>query len=99
MNRNAAIVLTIVTALACGIPSFILMCFGVLALFGAQMPEVMAQNPASTPEEVMLGAGMFLCFGAVLLIIPILVGVFSFRLSKKEEPATIDTIDYIPPVS
>ncbi|HEY5729140.1 MAG TPA: hypothetical protein VIS72_03760 [Anaerolineales bacterium] len=99
MNRNVAIVVTIVTALACGIPSLILMCLGVLALFGTQMPEVMAQNPGSTAEEVMLGAGMFLCVGAVILIIPILVGIFSFRLSKKEESATVDTIDYIPPAT
>jgi len=72
---------------------------GVFALFGTQMPEVMAQNPSSSPEEVMFGAGVLLCIGAVLLIIPILVGVFTFKFSKKEEPATIDTIDYIPPAS
>lgn len=96
MNRTTAIVVTIVTALACGIPSLVLLCFGVLALFGTQMPEVMAQNPGSTTEDVVLGAGMFLCIGAVLLVIPILVGVFSFRLSKKEEPSNID---YIPPAS
>jgi membrane protein implicated in regulation of membrane protease activity len=96
MNRTTAIIVTIVTALLCGIPSLVLLCLGVLALFGAQMPEVMAQNPGSTPEEIMLGAGMFLCFGAVLLVIPILVGVFSFRLSKKEETAIVD---YVPPSS
>jgi len=96
MNRTTAAILTIVTSLACGIPAFLLMCTGVLALFGMQVPEVMAQNPGSTPEEVMFGAGIFLCFGAVLLVIPILVGVFSFRLGKKEESAGID---YIPPAS
>ena len=94
MNRTTAIVATIVTALACGIPSLILICLGVLALSGTQMPEVMAQNPDTTPEQVVLGAGMFLCFGAVLLIIPILVGVFSFRLSKKNETTEMD---YFPP--
>ena len=97
MNRTTAIIVTIVTALACGVPAFILMCFGALALFGAQMPEVMAQNPGTTTGDVALGAGMFLCFGVVLLIIPILVGVFSFRLSKQEESS--DIIDYIPPAS
>ena len=99
MNRTTAIISTIVSALVCGIPSLILMCLGGLALFGMQMPEVMEQNPGSTPEDVMLGAGIFLCLGAVLLIIPILVGVFTFRMSKKEESASIDTIDYIPPAS
>jgi len=99
MNRTTAMVVTIITSLACGIPSILLLCFGALALLGAQIPEVMAQNPGS-PQEVTLGAGVFLCFGAVLLIIPILVGVFSFRLSRQNEPAgTRDTIDYIPPAS
>lgn len=97
MNRTTAIVVTIITALACGIPSLILMCLGVLALFGTQIPEVMAQNPGSTPGEVMLGSGVFLCLGAVLLIIPILVGVFSFRFSKKDDEPS--DIQYIPPAS
>jgi hypothetical protein len=96
MNRTTAIVATVITSLACGIPSLILLCFGGLALMGTQMPEVMAQNPDSAPGDVMMGAGMFLCVGAVLLIIPVLVGVFSFRLSKKEDT---DVIDYIPPAS
>lgn len=96
MNRTTATIVTSVTAFACGIPSLVLICFGVLALFGTQMPEVMAQNPGSTTEDVMLGAGMFLCFGAALLIVPILVGIFTFRMSKKEEP---ENIEYIPPAS
>ena len=94
MNRTTAMIVTIASALLCGIPSLILLCLGVMALLGTQMPEVMAQNPGSSAEDVVLGAGMFLCFGAVLLIVPILVGVFSFRLSKKEEPAIND---YNPP--
>lgn len=96
MNRSTAIIATIVTSLACGIPAFILMCLGGLAMLGTQMPEVMAQYPGSTMQEVVVGSGMFLCFGVVLLFVPILVGVFSFRLSKKEQT---DVIDYIPPAS
>ena len=99
MNRTVAIVLTVATVIACGLPSIVLMCLGALALLGTQIPEVMAQNPGSTTEEVVLGAVMFLCVGAVLLIVPVLVGIFSFRLSKKEEGTSIDTIDYIPPAS
>jgi hypothetical protein len=95
MNRTTATIATIVTSLACGIPALALMCFGILALMGTQMPEVMAQNPGATPQDVTVGAGMFLCFGAVLLMIPILVGVFSFRMSKKEENPGV--IDYSPP--
>lgn len=94
MNRTTAIIVTVATTLVCGIPSCILMCIGVMALFGTQMPEVMAQNPGSAPEEIMLGAGMFLCVGAVLLIVPILVGAASFYFSKKDEP---EVFEYVPP--
>jgi len=98
MNRSVAIILTVVTALACGLPSIILMCLGALALLGTQMPEVMAQTPGSTPEEIMIGSAMFLCLGAALLLVPVLVGIFSFKFSKKEDDFT-NPIDYIPPVS
>lgn len=96
MNRTVAIILTIATALFCGLPSIVLMCLGVLALMGTRMPEVMAQNPDATPEEVTMGAILFLCVGAVLLLVPVLVGIFSFKFSKKEETAGFD---YIPPAS
>ena len=96
MNRTTATIVTVVSALACGIPSLVLMCLGAMAIFGAQMPEVMAQNPDSTQQDVYLGSGVLLCFGVVLLLIPIIVGVFSFRLSKKEESSSID---FIPPAS
>jgi hypothetical protein len=72
------------------------MCLGVAALFGVQSPEIMAQNPGSSAEDVMLGSGMLLCLGAALLIIPILVGALTFWVSKKEDPVNID---YIPPAS
>ena len=94
MTRTTAIIVTVLTALICGLPSLLLLCLGAFALLGTQMPEVMAQNPESTPGEVMLGSWMFICFGAVLLIIPILVGYFSFRLSATE--AITDMTDPLP---
>ncbi len=96
MNRTVAKVLTIVTAFACDLPSIRLLCLGVLALLGTRMPEVMVQHPGSTIEEVILGVVMVLCAGAVLLLVPIPVGIFSFQFSKEEEPAIFN---YIPPAS
>jgi len=96
MDRTVAMVLTIVTPLTCSIPSFKLLCLGVLALLGTRMPEVMVQHPGFTTEEVILGVIMILCAGTVLLLVPILVGFFSFRFSIEEEPASFD---YIPPTS
>ena len=92
MNRTTAIISTIVTAFLCGIPAFVLICMGVIALFGAQAPEIMSQNPGSSTDDVMLGAGIFLCIGTVLLIIPIVVGVVTLRLSKKDESVSFENI-------
>ena len=85
MQRSTAMIATILTALLCGLPSVILLCMGVLAMFGTQVSEVMAQNPGSTRQDVMLGAGIFFCFGFLLLLIPLLVGFFSFRMSQNED--------------
>jgi hypothetical protein len=86
MNRTTAIILTIVTALFCGLPGIGLMCFAGFGMLGTNMPGFYEQNPGATPEQAWLGAGMFICLGLVLLVIPILVGVFSFRMSKPAEP-------------
>jgi hypothetical protein len=86
MNKNAAIGITIATALLCGCPGLFLVVMGVMAAFGSQVPEVMAQNPNS-PQEVLLGSGMFLCFGAILILIPIVAGILSFRAAKSNAPS------------
>lgn len=94
MTRATAIIVTILTALLCGLPSLLMLCIGAFALLGTQMPEVMAQNPESSPGEVMFGSWILICFGVVLLIVPILVGFFSFRLSATE--AITDMTDPLP---
>lgn len=86
MNRTTAIILTIVTALFCGLPGVGLMCFAAFGLFGTNMPGFYEQNPGATPQQAWLGASVFVCVGLLLLIIPILVGVFSMRMSKPAEP-------------
>lgn len=86
MNKTTAIIITVLTSLCCGLPGLGLICFGGMAAMGTQMPEVMANN-ASTPEEVMLGVVMFLCGGLILLVIPVIAGIISFRMIKPEEPA------------
>jgi hypothetical protein len=85
MNRTTAIVITVVSALLCACPGLALIALGAMAAFGSQVPEVMAQN-TNTPEEVLLGSGMFICFGAVLILIPVIVGVLSIRFAKPSEP-------------
>lgn len=89
MNKNTAIGITIATALLCGCPGLVLAVMGIMAAFGSQVPEVMAQNPNS-PQDVLLGSGMFLCFGAILILIPIVAGILSFRAAKSNTPPSSD---------
>lgn len=83
MKRSTVITITGVTALACGLPSLIMICIGALALIGSQMPDVMAINPGN-PEQAILSAWLFVGCGAGLLFIPAAVGTFSFRTSEEE---------------
>ena len=82
MNRTTAIVITVVCALVFGCPALGLIGLGAVAALGSQSPEVMAQNPTNSPQDVLLGSGVFICFGLVLFLIPIIVGFFSLRYSK-----------------
>jgi len=92
MNRTTAIILTIATTLFCGLPGIGLICFAVLGLVGTNMPGFYQQNPNASPGQAWLGAGMFFCVSFILLLIPIVVGVISFRMSKTEEPAIIEPL-------
>jgi hypothetical protein len=85
MTKTTAIVITVVTALLCGCPGLALAALGVMAAFGSQVPEVMAQN-TGTPQEALLGAGIFICFGGILILVPVIVGVLSIRYAKPSEP-------------
>ena len=98
MNRTVAIVLTIVTILFCGLPGIGLICLGGVAAAGGQSPEILAQAGAN-PDDLYLGVAMFLCVGFLLLLIPILVGFFSFRLSKGKTSTSNDPFEPIPPAS
>ena len=95
MNKTTAIIVTIVTALLCGCPGLALGVLGVMAAMGSQMPEVMAQNPG-TPQEALLGSGIFICVSVLLILLPILVGFFSLRYAKPNE-ANIN--DSMPPLA
>jgi len=95
MNRTPAIIITVASAFLCGCPGLALAALGVMAALGSQMPEMMAQNQG-TPQEALFGAGIFICFGAVLMLIPIIVGILSIRTAKTEEP---NINEAIPPVS
>lgn len=80
MSRTVAIALTLLTSIFCGLPGLGLICFGILGAIGAQTPDYKATHEAS-PETLWLGLFIFFCSGAILLLFPVIVGFFSFRLS------------------
>jgi hypothetical protein len=69
---------------------------GGLAAIGSQSPEAMVGNP-STPEEVLIGSVMFACGGIILLFVPLVAGIVSFRMAKPADPIYYG--DDIPPAS
>jgi hypothetical protein len=85
MNRTVAIVLTVVTALCCGLPGLGGICLGTLSAMGSQMPEVLAQSQTD-PQTAVFGGLIWICGGLIGLVIPIVVGIVSFRISRPSEP-------------
>jgi hypothetical protein len=85
VSRTAAIVLTALAAIFCGLPGLGIICLAGLGLVGSQMPGYEAEAAASSPSELMLGALLLVCFGSILLLIPVIVGFFSYRLNIVSE--------------
>lgn len=84
MSKTTAIIITIATALLCGCPGLAVAGIGVMAALGSQMPDVMAQN-ANAPQDVLLGSGIFLCFGGLMILIPVIVGFLSIRFARSDD--------------
>ena len=102
MSRTLAIVLTVVTALVCGLAGVATVIIGGLAVLGARVQAQSDQvsqalDPSYTSQPVPASAGSeyyaILCFGVLLLLIPVIVGVISFRASKPSAPASQSAFD------
>jgi hypothetical protein len=99
MNRTTAIILTVVTAVLCGLPGLGLICFGALAAIAGQSPEVM-RNVEGTAQDLYLGVAIFVCGGLLMLVVPLVVGYISFQMSKSlEESPSIKYDEPFPPAS
>ncbi len=91
--RRSAIIATATTALCCGLPGLVSFCIGPMAIYGAKLPE-----SGIAPDEVngVIGMGVVLiCAGILGIIVPILVGLFTFRKPKIKpedlnEPIPVD---------
>jgi len=94
-KKTGGIIGTIASALLCGLPGIVLACLGVMAVVGAQGPEIASNN--AKWQNAMIGGVAFLCGGAVLILIPLIVGFFSLR--KKSSPIQTTPAAAIPNVA
>ena len=84
-NRNAGIIATIVTIVLCGLPGLAGLCFGLSFLFSGVTAggDVIEMTQSEQTNLLVMGAAS-LCISVIFLLIPILVGFFTFR--KKPAP-------------
>ena len=84
-NRNTGIIATIATALLCGCPGLFLCIFGAVTATG-NMPYTTELNGISNSGVLPSSYGiLMLCFSFIFILIPVVVGFFSFR-KKPEAP-------------
>ena len=83
MKKTGAIIATILTSLFCGLPGLILAGIGILGLLPGGSPQA-----ANAPQDTMLGGVLFIGGGVILILIPIIVGILSFRNKKAAGAAT-----------
>jgi hypothetical protein len=93
MSRTVAIVLTTITTLFCGLPGLGVICLAFLGLVGSLMPGY-EDVTTSSSSELALGVLILVCFGSILLFIPVMVGFFSYRLNRLSE----DVADFQQPL-
>jgi len=107
MSRTVAVVLTVVTSLVCGLSGVAVLVIGGLAILGARVREQFEQisqslDPAYVAQPAAEGAGamtfLTLCLGVLLLLVPVIVGVVSFRASKPN-PSPSESSYNPPPAS
>jgi hypothetical protein len=82
MNRTTAIILTIATAVLCGLPGLGALCIAALGAVGVSRPDLYHNPTGATPQQLMAGFALYICVGVVGLIIPVAVGFFTLRNSK-----------------
>jgi hypothetical protein len=90
-NRTLAIVITAITALACGCASIFSCVWGFLIASG--QPIVVTTNGVTTPQVLSPTIGYtLLCLTVLMILVPVAVGFFTLR--KKS-----DTTLEFPPTS
>ena len=86
MTRNTGLWITGISALLCGLPGVLFICFGLLVAIGALSPEGM-QDTTVTLDDMLAVAVGSACVGGLLFALPVIAAVFTFNLTRNDEPA------------
>ena len=96
-NKNIGIVATIVTVVLCGLPALIGLCLAMSFLYsGVTAGGGVVEMTGDEQTNLLVSGVATLCISVVFLLIPILVGFFTFRKKPTPKPV-ID--EPIPPAS
>ena len=98
-NRNTAMIITGITALCCGCPGLLSICWGGLAAVVSFIPGAEIDMGGSSDPQAALLAGLgSLCVGIIFVAIPIAVGFFTLRKKPASEAAFVSD-EPIPPAA
>ena len=86
LTRNTGLWITGISAVLCGLPGLIFICFGLLAAIGALSPGGV-EDMTVTLDDVLATAVASACIGGLLFAIPVIAAVFTFNLARNDEPA------------
>ncbi len=94
MNRTAAIILTVASALVCGCLALFSCVFGGFAVTGTPLSTELNGVPGTTTMPTSFGVAL-LCLSVILVLIPVVIGFLTLR-NKPAQPAASTPI---PPAS
>lgn len=85
MKKTGGMIATALTSILCGLPGLGLACFGLLGLIGTQTPGSSIRT-SSGLQDALIGGALFIGGGAILVLIPIVVGFLSLRNKRSAAP-------------
>jgi len=89
-KKTTSIITVIATTLFCGLPGLLGLCFGTMAVLGALLPG--SGIPAEDVAVVVGSSVTTLGVSLICTVIPIGVGLWTWRSYKKEQTSIEQTI-------
>jgi hypothetical protein len=90
MTRNTALIITGLTTLLCGCPGIFACFMGTMFAGVSFVPNADIDVMGSSDPQAALAVGIgALCLGALLVVIPIVVGFFTLRSSRTPNQPTL----------